>query len=133
MDSREVIADKIAEICDIITFKTDTTMSEKGMLVGEMMVLAGMIGQDVLRLADEYYRGIRAERLDYDGDKDVSPDYFFETNPWNKQYVDIDINKDAKTETTLPPDHQYVFELDDYGDLRLVVKKVRGKKNESKS
>ena len=103
MDSKEVIADKIAEICDIITFKTDMTMSEKGMLVGEMMILAGMIGQDVLSLADEYYRGIRAERFDYGGDHDgdhaISPDYFFETNPWNKQYVDIDINKDTKTKT----------------------------------
>ena len=63
MDAKELIADKIAEICDIITFKTDTTESEKRMLVGELMVLAGMIGQDVLSLADEYYRGIKAERL----------------------------------------------------------------------
>ena len=103
MESKELIADKIAEICDIITFKTVTTQEDKQMLVGEMMVLAGMIGQDVLSLADEYYRGIKSERLDYDGDK--------------------------KTETTIPPDYGYVFELDDYGDLRLVLKKVRGKKD----
>jgi hypothetical protein len=62
MEGRELIADKIAEICDIITYKTNATDSEKRMLVGELMVLAGMIGQDVLSLADEYYRGIKEER-----------------------------------------------------------------------
>lgn len=62
MEGRELIADKIAEICDIITYKTNATDSEKRMLVGEMMVLAGMIGQDVLTLSDEYFRGIASER-----------------------------------------------------------------------
>ncbi len=62
MEGRELIADKIAEICDIITYKTNATDSEKRMLVGELMVLAGMIGQDVLTLSDEYFRGITSER-----------------------------------------------------------------------